>query len=66
MLEIELKITTASIRIKAVEEPRGWGGQATRSRLWVRVVVGSFTVQVAGLPDGSGGQHGAHHTSEQR
>lgn len=40
MLEIELKINMASIRIKTVKEP--WKrGQPLRSWLWVRVVLGT-------------------------
>ena len=35
-------------------------GQPASSRLWVRVVLGSSTVQVPGLPDGSGRPAWAH------
>ena len=45
MLEIELKINMASIRIKTVKEP--WKQrQPLRSRLWVRVTLGMSTNHV--------------------
>lgn len=65
LLEIELKITTASIRVKAVEEPRGEGSPPAAASEW-----GSCWARPQSrsrvFPMVRGGQRGPTATFEQR